>query len=123
MENIIEFAHVTKRYDGEKIASVRSVTFSVRQGEFVCLVGPSGCGKTSILKLIAGITKATGGTIKTPSKIAMSFQSGALFPWLTVFENAALGLRVAGVEEGEIARAVDKQLQMLGIMQYRDKYP
>ena len=123
MENIIELSHLSKRYVGEKSSSLRGVSFAVREGEFLCLIGPSGCGKTTILKLIAGIEEPTNGSLKKPAKVSMAFQSGALFPWLTVFENAALGLRVAQVPEAQISHVVDTYLRMLGMAQFHDKYP
>src|SRR5579862_9891920 len=96
---IIEFDHVAKLYPGETKPALKSVSFSVAQGEFVCIIGASGCGKTTVLKLIAGLEESTGGTIRKPANVAMAFQLGALFPWLTVFENAALGLRQRGASE------------------------
>ena len=123
MNNVIEFSEVGKRYAGEKNAAVRRMSFGVGEGEFVCLVGPSGGGKTTVLKLIAGLEEPTNGIIKKPANVAMSFQAGALFPWLTAFENVALGLREKSMPEEELARTVDRQLDMLGIFQYRGKYP
>ncbi|KKW30336.1 MAG: ABC-type transport system ATP-binding protein (Probable substrate nitrate/sulfonate/bicarbonate) [Candidatus Kaiserbacteria bacterium GW2011_GWC2_52_8b] len=123
MNNVIEFSEVGKRYAGEKNAAVRRMSFGVGEGEFVCLVGPSGGGKTTVLKLIAGLEEPTNGIIKKPANVAMSFQAGALFPWLTAFENVALGLREKSMPEEELARTVDRQLEMLGIFQYRGKYP
>lgn len=124
MENpIIEFKNVSKTYPGEKTAAVHDVSFAVAQGEFVCLIGASGGGKTTALKMIAGLEDPSSGTITKPDTVAMSFQFGALFPWLTVFENVALGLRQRG-EVGELlVRAVDTQLRATGIYEFREKYP
>src|SRR5580704_14566341 len=99
--NTIEFEHVSKLYPGETKPALKDVTFSVAEGEFVCLIGASGCGKTTVLKLIAGLEEPTGGVVKKPDKVSMAFQLGALFPWLTVFENAALGLRQNGASDSE----------------------
>src|ERR1700730_4904044 len=99
MPPIIEFKNVSKLYPLEKVPAVHDVSFSVMQGEFICLIGASGGGKTTVLKLIAGLEKPTEGTIKKPAEVAMSFQLGALFPWLSVFENTALGLRAKNTPE------------------------
>ncbi|HUO56443.1 MAG TPA: ABC transporter ATP-binding protein [Candidatus Paceibacterota bacterium] len=123
MEAIIEFKKVGKTYPGEKIPAVHDVSFSVAREEFVCLIGASGGGKTTILKLIAGLEESSTGTIKKPKVVSMSFQLGALFPWLSVFENVAFGLREQKMSEEMIARAVDKQLRMVSMLEFKNKYP
>ena len=123
MPNIIEFQNVSKIYPGEIRPALKDVTFSVAQGEFVCLIGASGCGKTTVLKLIAGLEEATGGKIIKPEKVSMAFQSGALFPWLTVFENAALGLRQRGASESEVSRIVERELRAMNMHAFAQKYP
>ena len=106
MNHVIEFKKVGKTYPGEKKPALRNVSFAVTKGEFVCLVGSSGCGKTTILKLIAGLEEPSKGKIMKPENISMAFQAGALFPWLTVYDNVALGLREKGVPEREVANEV-----------------
>lgn len=123
MPNIIEFDRVALLYPGETKPALRDVTFSVAQGEFVCLIGASGCGKTTILKIISGLEEQTSGTVKKPGSVAMAFQLGALFPWLTVFENAALGLRQRGASESEIERIVEKNLRAMNMHACAQKYP
>jgi NitT/TauT family transport system ATP-binding protein len=123
MANAIEFKNVGKKYPGEHIPAVRDVSFSVAEGEFLCFVGPSGCGKTTVLKLIAGLETPTVGEIQKPQKVAMDFQAGALFPWLTVFENVAFGLRGGAIPEHEIARVVERELRVTGMLALHDKYP
>ena len=120
---VIEFKDVSKVYVGDPRPAVHDINFSVNEGEFVCLIGASGGGKTSILKLIAGIEEVTSGTITKPAVVAMSFQLGALFPWLTVFENVALGLREKHEHEETIVREVDKQLRLVNMFEFKDKYP
>lgn len=123
MANIIEFKDVAKQYPGEAHPAVRGVSLTIAQGEFVCLVGPSGSGKTTILKMIAGLETPTSGTLAKPEHVAMSFQSGALFPWLTVHENAALGLREKKMPESEIARIVERELRAMNMHAFAQKYP
>jgi len=123
MNTVIEFTNVVKRYTPEAKPALRDVSFSVVEGEFVVLVGSSGCGKSTILKIIAGLEEASGGVVKKPAKVAMDFQSGALFPWLSVFENVALGLRQEKKTESEIRSIVERELRLTGMLAFHDKYP
>src|SRR5262245_20827455 len=102
----IELQAVCKQYESAQgHRALESVDLRIGQGEFVCLVGPSGWGKTTILNIIAGLEKPTGGralvsgeAITGPSpERTVVFQDGALFPWLTVERNVAFALEVAGV--------------------------
>lgn len=121
--DIIELSKVGKRYPGEAHPAVHDVSFTVQEGEFVCLVGPSGCGKTTLLKLIAGLEEKTTGTITKPALVSMAFQNGALFPWLTVYENAALGLRERHEPQEKAGHAVDRELRAVNMLALHDKYP
>ena len=121
--SIISFAGVEKRYENEPRSAVHDVSFAIQSGEFVCLIGASGCGKTTILKMIAGLEPASSGQLHKPERVSMAFQSGALFPWLTVFDNAALGLRQQGLSEAEIYRRVKKELRAMQMQDYSGKYP
>ena len=119
--DIITFDKVSKLYPGEKKPALEQVSFSIEQGEFVVLIGASGCGKTTILKLIAGLDEPTGGSIVKPPRIAMAFQAGALLPWLTVYENVALGLH--GMSASDADRVVTQELKAMGIAPFAKKYP
>jgi|SRR5665213_1369965 len=121
--NAIEFQSVGKTYPAEAHPALHNVTFSIAEGEFVCIIGASGCGKTTVLKLIAGLEEPTEGKLMKPKKVAMAFQQGALFPWLTVFENAALGLRQSGASHSEISRVVEKNLRAMNMHSFAQKYP
>ncbi len=114
---------LTKRY-GE-VAAVDGVDLAVRHGEFLSLLGPSGCGKTTVLRVIAGLVEPDAGRIAlgteeitwTPvhrRNVGLVFQSYALFPHLTVFENVAFGLRRRGrLSEAEIRRRVERHLALV----------
>ena len=123
----IECRNVTKvfLYPKEKrgIFSLIDINLKVEKNEFVCLVGPSGCGKTTLLHMIAGLEMPTKGQILVKGKPAngaspergLIFQEGGLFPWLSVCENIALGLKARGIsgrKSNEIAR---RYLDMVGL--------
>ena len=111
---------------------LQGVSIEVADGEFTVIVGPSGCGKSTLLRSVAGLEELTGGRILigerdvtdlAPSArgIAMVFQSYALYPHLTVYENMAFGLRIAKADTGEIARQVQRAAEILNIENLLDK--
>ncbi len=113
---------------------VRGVSLAIEQGEFVTLLGPSGCGKTTILRMVAGFETPTSGTIRIdgrdvvnlrPSQrnIGMVFQAYALFPNMTVAENVAFGLRIAGAAKSEIDGRVTEMLALIGLPDLGARYP
>jgi NitT/TauT family transport system ATP-binding protein len=123
MEDVIKFENVSKTYEHEVRPALSHISCTVAQGEFVCLIGPSGCGKTTVLKLISGLDTPTEGTVMKPEGVSMAFQFGALFPWLTVFENVAFGLRQKGAPEAHIQRVVEHELHSMRIHAFKEKYP
>ena len=123
MEPIITFDSVTMGYPGAAAPAVRQVSFQVGIGEFVCIIGASGCGKTSVLKTIAGLENPSGGRIQKPESAAMVFQNGALFPWLSVFENIALGLRRRKLTEERIVATVERELRTMHLERFASAYP
>jgi NitT/TauT family transport system ATP-binding protein len=119
----ITFNKVSLTYPHEPRPALKDISFTVWRGEFMALIGPSGCGKTTILKIIAGLEKQSAGEVHVPKNVSFVFQNGALFPWLTVFENAALGLRSESMAEAEVQKQVTRQLEIMRIANFRDKYP
>ena len=124
---------VWKRYDGNVVA-VSELDLRVNAGEFVVLVGPSGCGKTTTLRMVAGLESISDGTLTIAGKrmndvpprdrdIAMVFQSYALYPHMTVFENMAFGLRLRKVPDAEIMTRVRAASASLGLDPYLDRKP
>jgi multiple sugar transport system ATP-binding protein len=130
----IELAGVGKdfRRRGRRITAVRSVDLVIEDGELFVFLGPSGCGKSTLLNLVAGLEEPSRGTIRFDSRevaaaadgvfvpprdrdVAMVFQSYALYPHLTAYENVAFPLRVAGVRGVEVDRAVRRASGTLGI--------
>ncbi|GAA0545243.1 ABC transporter ATP-binding protein [Halorubrum ejinorense] len=119
--------------DGEEgsVRALDDVSFSVADGEFVCLVGPSGCGKTTLFRIVAGLIEATDGRVLldgTPvtgptTEMGVVFQEYHLFPWLTVEENVGFGLERSDRSPVERERRVDEMLDLVGLTEFRDAYP
>ncbi|MDQ4069780.1 MAG: ABC transporter ATP-binding protein [Actinomycetota bacterium] len=93
------------------VVALDNVNLDVARGEFVCLVGASGCGKSTSLNLIAGLDRPTMGGIAVHGRTALMFQEAALFPWLTVRDNVALPLRLAGMGRKDRHRRSDDILE------------
>jgi multiple sugar transport system ATP-binding protein len=129
----ISFRSVTKRYAGDVIA-VSDLNLDIRDKEFVVLLGPSGCGKSTTLNMIAGLEEVTEGELRFDDEIvnalpphrrdvAMVFQSYALYPHKTVYENIAFGLRMRNVNSAEIDRRVKEAAQKLSITPLMQRKP
>jgi multiple sugar transport system ATP-binding protein len=114
--------------------AVKGVDLEVPSGEFTVLVGPSGCGKSTLLRTIAGLEEANQGSIEIAGKdvtwarprdrdIAMVFQNYALYPYLTVFDNVAFGLRARKFADSEINKRVNNAAEMLGIGHLMKRLP
>jgi putative spermidine/putrescine transport system ATP-binding protein len=125
-------ANLTKHY-GE-VRAVAGIGLEVKRGEFFTLLGPSGSGKTTTLRMIAGFEEPTAGTIELAGEnvrgvppyaraVNTVFQDYALFPHMTVGENVAYGLRVAGTPRPERARRRDEALEMVRLPSYADRRP
>jgi multiple sugar transport system ATP-binding protein len=129
----IELDALTKVY-GDGTRAVHELDLDIADGEFVVFVGPSGCGKTSALRMIAGLEDISGGTVRVggevvndlPPKardIAMIFQNYALYPHMNVAENMGFGLKMRGVDKGEIRRRVESAAKVLGLSEVLEKRP
>jgi alpha-glucoside transport system ATP-binding protein len=123
---------VRKAYGQVKV--LHGIDLDIRQGEFVVFVGPSGCGKSTLLRMIAGLEEITSGDLLIdgrkvnevpPSKrgIAMVFQSYALYPHMTVYDNMAFGMRIAKESKEEIDRRVRAAADILQLTQYLERLP
>ncbi|MBI3975931.1 MAG: ABC transporter ATP-binding protein [Armatimonadetes bacterium] len=128
----VRLDRLSKRFGA--VVAVDEITLEFPAGKLVTLLGPSGCGKTTTLRMVAGLEYPTGGRIfigdedVTPLPasargVTMVFQSYALFPHLTVFENVAYGLRIAKLSAAEIARRVADVLTLVGLPEVGRRYP
>jgi multiple sugar transport system ATP-binding protein len=129
----VSFDGVTKTYpDGT--TAVNDLNLEITDGEFMVLVGPSGCGKTTALRMVAGLEDISGGVLKigerivnhVPSRdrdIAMVFQSYALYPHLSVYDNIAFGLRIKKLPKDEIEKRVQNAAQILGLESFLQRKP
>jgi NitT/TauT family transport system ATP-binding protein len=122
---------VTKTFEGihGNVQALDTVDLSIPEGQFLCIVGPSGCGKTTLLRIIAGLAQPTSGdvdfTIAHPNRPLRSvvFQEQGIFPWMSVLQNTAFGLKVRGVGRAEREKQARVYLDMLGLSPFADAYP
>jgi NitT/TauT family transport system ATP-binding protein len=127
---VVELSAVTKRY-GEGPLVLDRVSFAAERGDFISLIGPSGCGKSTILKLIAGLSPVTSGSLRTEGaaapgaagKISFVFQEPTLLPWHTVERNVEMPLRLHGEEPGRRAEAAVRSLALVGLADRAGYYP
>lgn len=101
---------------------LRDLSLTISRGEFVAVVGPSGCGKTTLLNLLSGFDQPSAGVIERDGQVRMVYQQDGLFPWMTVSENIALGLRHLK-DEAERARQTDELLRLIRLEGFENHYP
>lgn len=130
-DTIIRFENVSKSYDDGTVV-LKNINFEIERGKFYTLLGPSGCGKTTILRLIAGFTEPSNGTIYFNDKkinnvpanerqVNTVFQDYALFPHLNVFQNVAFGLRIKKLKESEVQNRVMEALKFVNLSGYGNR--
>lgn len=128
----LKINNVFKSYDQKKV--LNNISLDIEEGEFLCLLGPSGCGKTTLLRIIAGLEDVNSGTIilqdkditnLEPSKrgFGIVFQSYALFPNMTAYNNIAFPLKERKVSKGKIDNKVKEVLETVGLTNEAHKYP
>lgn len=134
MENndvLVKVSHMTKKF-GDLLV-LNDISFEVKRGEFLCVVGPTGCGKTTFLNCLTklGVYQLTSGEILINGEpvdlrkhnVAYIFQEYSAFPWQTVEENVAYGLKIKKWPAAEIKQRVDEMLDLVGLTEYRNYYP
>ena len=114
--------------------AIKGIDFDVGDGQFCVLVGPSGCGKSTLLRMVAGLETITSGEIDIGGRIvnqiepadrdiAMVFQNYALYPHMTVFDNMAFSMKLAGRSKDDTRARVDRAAKILGLTEYLERYP
>src|SRR5438477_62190 len=117
------------RTRNDTLVAIDHISLEIDQGEFFMIVGPSGCGKTTLLRILAGLDTSTSGEVRiaqeNPSKPgnSMVFQGDSIFPWMTVWDNAAYGLRMRNRPQHEIDEVVGHFLDRTGLTQFARAYP
>ena len=134
----IELKHIDKFYGDNHV--LRDINLTIEDGDFMTLLGPSGCGKTTTLRVVSGLEKPQNGIMTIdgveminaddayyaePSKRGLNlvFQSYALWPHMTTYDNIAFGLKIQKMSKAEIDKRVMDSLRMMRIEQYKDRYP
>jgi NitT/TauT family transport system ATP-binding protein len=132
----MSLSDVTRTYAagaiGHEVHALGPLTLQLNKGEFFAVVGPSGCGKSTLLDLMAGLTPPTQGTIEfegrpvkgtVPDGVGVVFQEDACFPWLTVTDNIAFGMRETGIGSEDMRRRLDHALDLMGLRDFARAYP
>jgi NitT/TauT family transport system ATP-binding protein len=127
----IRVAAATRTFLDGAVVAFQDLDLEIRANESLCVVGPSGCGKTTLLRCLAGLIQPSEGTVflddqpvrKPSPDVAMVFQHFGLFPWKTVLENVAYGLKLRGVSKSRWPELVDPYLQLVGLGSCAGMYP
>ena len=124
MNNILEIENLSKNYnslDGE-VEVLNNISLKIKDKEFICVIGPSGCGKSTILNILSGLDKKYKGNIKKQENITISYmtQEDSLFPWLTVFDNACIGLKIKNKYTKENIDYVNYLLKKYGLKDFKN---
>ena len=125
MKKILEVENICKTYQAEngEIETLKSISFDVKEGEYISIIGPSGCGKSTLLSIISGLESKTSGKIYIDGKIGYMLQKDNLLEWRTIYKNILLGLEIQKKNTLENREYVEKLLKKYGLYEFRDKYP
>jgi NitT/TauT family transport system ATP-binding protein len=128
MKTLLEIDHLNKKYHTEngEIRAVEDFSLPLKEGSFIAIVGPSGCGKSTILSILCGIEKKSGGAInflKDNIKIGYMLQQDTLFPWLTVLDNALLGLKINRTLDSKTKENTINLIKTYGLGEFMHNYP
>jgi NitT/TauT family transport system ATP-binding protein len=127
----ISIRNLSKKFQtaGGKFVAIDDLSLSIPAGSFFTIVGPSGCGKTTLLRILAGLetdyegtVEVSGAPIDKPAN-SMVFQGDSIFPWMSVWDNAAYGLTLRGVPKAQVKEVVGHYLERTGLTKYAGAYP
>ncbi len=133
LPKIIQLKNISQSYDNGKVTILKDLEFLIEdtpdKGQFIVILGPSGCGKSTVLRYIAGLQTPTTGEVYINGKlrteqdrIGMVFQRYSSFPWLTVWENVALGLKYRNVPKDERKERAMEMIKIVGLEGHENKY-
>ncbi len=127
MNKILEIKNLSKKYhtkNGE-IKAIDNISFDIYEEEFLCVIGSSGCGKSTLLNILANLDIASSGEIIKNKDINIGYmlQEDALFPWLTILDNALLGLKIRRELTDENIKYTKELLEKYGLGDFLEKYP
>jgi len=123
----IRIQHLIKRF--RSLTAIEDVSLDIEEGTFFAIVGPSGCGKTTLLRILGGLDEVTSGEVEIADpapgrpKYSMVFQGDSIFPWMTVWDNAAYGLRMRKAPREQVTEAVTRYLERTGLTRFAHHYP
>lgn len=120
-EILINVNNLNKTYDNLQI--INNISFNIIKGNIVSLIGPSGCGKSTILNIISGLENQTSGSINATNNIGYMLQQDSLFPWLTVYENCILGLKINNKLTKDNTEYIKKLLRNFKLEDFSNSYP
>ena len=128
MSNVLSIKNLNKTYHSKngETKALSDINLNIKEGEFICIVGSSGCGKSTLLSILANLEDKTNGEIiwnKDNPIIGYMLQNDALFPWLTILDNATIGLDIQGKKNVENINYVKKLLKTYSLEDFMNKYP
>lgn len=127
MSKLLEIVNLEKRYNTKEgeIFAIKNFNLELNEGEIISIVGPSGCGKSTILSIISNLESKSSGIIKEKDNLKKAYmlQSDALFPWLTIYDNILLGLKIQKNVSKERLEYIDYLLNYYNLVEFKNNYP
>lgn len=128
MNNVLSIKQLSKTYFTKlgSVEALKNINLDIKKGEILGIIGNSGCGKSTLLSILAKLDESTTGEISSEKKdyvVGYMMQNDALFPWLTILDNATLGLKIKGIKTKENIEYTKKLLETYGLKEFINKYP
>ena len=125
MKDVLKLKNIGKKYQAKngEIEAISSISFNVKEGEFVSIIGPSGCGKSTLLSIIAGLEPKSSGEIEKDGRIGYMLQKDSLLEWKTIYDNVTFGLEIEHKKNKQTEANVIELLKKYGLYEFKDKYP
>ena len=127
MDNILELKNLSKTYytNEKEVLAIKDISLDIKESTIIAIVGPSGCGKSTLLNIIGGIETKSGGDIimNDDVRIGYMLQNDCLFPWLNIYDNCLLGLKINNELKEENINYVKGLLNIYGLGDFMYKYP